>query len=115
MLPESTAPSHLVQLLQRDLGRKHLPDEEHRQEYQVDLSDELQHWWEEDALLLGLTIRMLIHQFRFKEWYSNYGITKKVVEDGINCLCFFQAASLETQQQFKMSIKPYVSLPMYPY
>lgn len=44
MLHESTASSYLVQQLQRDLGRKHLPDEEHRQEYQVDLSDELQHW-----------------------------------------------------------------------
>lgn len=56
MLCGMTDSLHLVQLLQRDLGMKHLPDEEHIHEYQTDLSNESEHQrGGRDALLPGLT------------------------------------------------------------
>lgn len=90
MLHESTASSHLVQLLQRDLGRKHLPDEEHRQEYQVHLSDELQlwcpaPWFDHQNAYASVLFWGMVQQL----WHL-----KEVLDDSKNCSCFFQAANL---------------------
>lgn len=89
MLHGMTDSAHLLQLLQRDPGMKHLPDEEHTYEYQTDLSNKSEHQrGGGDTLVLGLNHQNTYPPVLFwgmVQWLWHF---TEVLGDGKNCVFF---------------------------